>query len=234
MNNSRDTVQLSTPCDFEHRTATKWKNTVLEEFPAGASHAEIDMSCTRSMDSSGLTALLALNEVCTKRHGQVRLINPTSVVTQLLELTRMHRVFVIAKGPLTPTAGTDRPILIAEDEALILSVATMSLKPLGRPIIVAANGQEALAMARRERPALILMDYVMPLMDGTETLRRLKSDDSTKDIPVIIMSANEKIARGAYENFEGASCFITKPFSPAALRSEVHRLIQENLEVAAA
>lgn len=233
MNTTRDTVRLTTPCDFEHRTATTWKVKVIAGLDAGTKWAEIDMSHTRSMDSSGLTALLAINEVCTQNQGQVRLINPSSVVTQLLELTRMHRVFVIAKGTVTPTSGADRPILIAEDESLILSVATLSLKPLGRPIITAVNGLEASDLAQRDHPALILLDYIMPLMDGTETLRRLKSDDSTKDIPVIIMSANEKIARGAYENFEGASCFITKPFSPAALRSEVHRLIQENMEVAA-
>lgn len=232
MNTPSDTVRLTTPCDFEQRTAAQWKAQALQSLRAGVKWAEVDMSHTRSMDSSGLTALLAINEACTRYHGQVRLINPSSVVTQLLELTRMHRVFVIVKGAASPASGADRPILIAEDESLILNVATLSLKPLGRPIITAQDGQEAIDMARRHRPALILLDYIMPLMDGTETLRHLKSDDATRDIPVIIMSANEKIARGAYENFEGASCFITKPFSPAALRSEVHRLIQANMEAA--
>ena len=73
----------------------------------------------------------------------------------------------------------------------------------------------------------------MPLMDGTETLRQLKLNDTTKDIPVIVMSANEKITSGAHAGFDGAACFISKPFNPSALRGMVHNLIQERREVAA-
>jgi len=230
MNLPKNTLRLVAPCDFEHHTANQWRKKGMDTLRPEVLMVEIDLSHTRSMDSSGLTALLVIHEACAKHNGQVRLINPSSVVTQLLELTRMHRLFTIVKGHATATKNAARPILIAEDEALILNVAELSLKPLGYPIISAGNGQEAIHLARRDHPALILLDYIMPLMDGNETLRRLKSDATTKDIPVIVMSANEKIARGIYENFEGASCFVAKPFSPAALRSEVHRLIQTNLE----
>ena len=229
----QETIKLTAPCDFERHAAVQWKQQVLDELPGKATLAEIDMSATRSMDSGGLTALLALNDVLASRDGQLRLVNPSPVVTQLLELTRMHRVLVVAKGSAVKAADATRPILIVEDEYIIRTVAELSLKALGRPMLFAENGQEALDIARRENPAVIVLDYIMPLMDGTETLRRLKSDETTRDIPVIIMSANKKIASGEYDSFEGAAGFISKPFSPATLRSEVHRLIQENREVAA-
>lgn len=230
MNLSNNTLRLVAPCDFEQRTAQQWAKKIVTDLRPEMVTVEIDLSRTRSMDSSGMTALLSLHEKQSQNQGQIRLINPSSVVTQLLELTRMHRLFTIVKGHGITSPGTAKSILIAEDEALILNVAELSLRPLGHPILTAGNGQEAIHLARRELPALILLDYVMPLMDGHETLRRLKSDAATKDIPVIVMSASEKIARGVYENFEGASCFVTKPFSPSALRSEAHRLIQKNLE----
>ena len=227
-------VALIAPPDFEGQSALDWKIESMAKLTKDTTTIEIELADTKTMDSSGLTALLALNEMVAKRNGEVRLINPSTPVTQLLELTRLHRVFVISRERTAPQPFAQRPILVVEDEAIIRSVATMSLKPLGRPIIFAENGQEALVIARRDRPAVILLDYMMPLMDGTETLRHLKSDDRTKDIPVIIMSANEKVASGAYDSFEGASCFISKPFSPAALRGEVHNLIQEQREVALA
>jgi anti-anti-sigma factor len=233
MNTTNNTLRLVAPCDLEQHTAAIWKMKALETLDPEVTTLEIDLSQTRSMDSSGLTALVALNDIVTRRNGQVRLINPSSAVTQLLELTRMHRMFVIANGPALPPPGAHRPILVVEDEFIIRSVAEMSLKPLGRPIIFAENGQEAINFARQTNPAVILLDYVMPLMDGVETLRRLKSDDKTSHIPVIIVSANEKIAKGVYDKFEGASCFVSKPFSPAALRAEVHQLIQGTVEAAA-
>jgi len=233
MKSHSNSLHLVAPCDFEQRTASNWKTKVLGSVGSDVTLIEIDLAGTRNIDSNGLSALLALNETMRKASGQVRLINPSSPVTQLLELTSLHRVFVITRGASIDSGDSVRPILIVEDEAIIRSVAEMSLKPLGRPIIFAENGQQAIGIARSDQPAVILLDYLMPLMDGTEALRRLKSDDTTRHIPVIIMSANEKIAAGVYESFEGASCFVSKPFSPTSLRGEVHRLIQESLEVAA-
>lgn len=227
------TCKVTAPCDFELKGATRWAVAMLEKIPLGATVVETDLSGTRSFDSCGLSALMTLKEQLTKRGAQLRLINPSTTVTQLLELTSMHRMFVIAKVSFDRDAIGSRPILIVEDDMVIRSVAEMSLKALGRRIISAGNGQDAILMARRDNPAVILLDYVMPIMDGIETLRRLKADEATKRIPVLIMSADNRIASGVHTRFEGASCFVVKPFSPTALRSEVHRLIEDSLEVAA-
>jgi CheY-like chemotaxis protein len=116
-----------------------------------------------------------------------------------------------------------RPVLVVEDDSIIRSVAGMSLKALGRPVLYAENGHEALALARTENPAVIVLDYVLPLMDGTETLRRLKQDARTADIPVVIMSANTQVANGVYDAFEGAACIVCskKPCNPRP-RDEPH------------
>jgi anti-anti-sigma factor len=229
----KTTHYLVAPRDFDRQTAIHFKHSTLEKLSFETTTLEIDLKGTHSFDSNGLSALLAIKDSLAKRKGQVRLISPSPEVTQLLELTGMHRLFVISIESLASKNAATRPILVVEDESIIRSVAEMSLNALGRPIVFAANGQEAITIARNENPVIILLDYIMPLMDGNETLRRLKSEDSTKDIPVIIMSANEKIASGVYDKFEGASCFVSKPFSPSALRGEVHRLIQENPELAA-
>lgn len=226
-------VRIAAPGDFERHSAAQWKEQSLASLPTDVRHLEVDLSHTRTMDSGGLTALLALNDELARRGGHLQLFRPTPVVTQLLELTRMHRVLTVAKDTSGEDAYAQRSILIAEDELVIRTVAELTLKPLGRRIVFAGNGQEALDIARRDRPAVIVLDYVMPLMDGTETLRQLKADDMTKDIPVIIMSASKKIAGGEYEGFQGAAGFVSKPFSPSDLRSQVFRLIQEHREVAA-
>lgn len=233
MTHQNNALQLVAPCDFEQHTASNWKAKALASLRATVPSVEINLSGTRSIDSNGLSALLALNEAMRKRQGHVRLINPSSAVTQLLELTSLHRVFVIMHGASLATDDEHRPILVVEDEAIIRNVAEMSLRPLGRAIIFAENGQQAISIARSDSPALIVLDYIMPLMDGMETLRRLKSDEATRNIPVIIMSSCEKIASGMYSEFEGAACFVSKPFNPSALRSEVNRVIQANKEVAA-
>ncbi len=233
MNTIHDILALNAPGIFEKRAAYLWKQEVLSQLALDTTAIEIDMASTRAMDSTGLAALIALNEQLAKRSGKLTLVNPSKVVTQLLELTRLHRVFTIASSHSGQRSFAERPILIVEDESIIRTVAKMSLTPLGREILFAENGQEALVIARRDRPAIILLDYLMPLMDGNETLRELKSDDTTKDIPVIIMSANEKVFSGTHIGFAGAACFISKPFNPSTLRSQVHHFIQEQREVAA-
>lgn len=192
------------------------------------------MSKTRTMDSCGLAVLLDLHEQLAIKEGRVTLVNPTPAVMQLLELTGAHRILSVAHARPEGGMVDPRPVLVVEDDSIIRSVAGMSLKALGRPVLYAENGHEALALARTENPAVIVLDYVLPLMDGTETLRRLKQDARTADIPVVIMSANTQVANGVYDAFEGAACFVSKPFSPAALRTEVHRLLEETLQPTAA
>ena len=95
----------------------------------------------------------------------------------------------------------------------------------GFDVITATDGEEALAKAQREKPDLIVMDVMMPRLDGYETCRRLKSDPSTKDIPVLLLTARgrEEDRRLGLES--GANDYITKPFSPNKLIGRVSDLL---------
>jgi CheY-like chemotaxis protein len=121
---------------------------------------------------------------------------------------------------------TDKPILVVDDEPHIRRVTELSMKPLGRQVLLASDGREALAIARRELPCIILLDHIMPNMDGKAALEELKNDPATRDIPVVILSARGQLVVGHYSGFEAATLFVAKPFSPTLLRQEIQRLIQ--------
>lgn len=119
----------------------------------------------------------------------------------------------------------DSPILVVDDEPHMRRVAELSMKPLGHPILLAGDGQEAVNLAKSHQPCVILLDHIMPVMDGKAALQMLKADPATRDIPVIILSSRGQLAVGQYQGFETATMFVSKPFSPALLRREVERLI---------
>lgn len=119
----------------------------------------------------------------------------------------------------------DSPILVVDDEPHMRRVAELSMKPLGHPILLAADGQEAVHLARSRHPCVILLDHIMPVMDGKTALQQLKSNPETSHIPVIILSSRGQLAVGQYQGFETATMFVSKPFSPALLRREVEKLI---------
>jgi len=113
-----------------------------------------------------------------------------------------------------------KKILIAEDSRTILMVEKMILRE-AYDLVTAKDGQEAVEMAEAERPDLILMDIIMPKMNGFEACRKLRGQDSTKDIPIIMVTT-----RGEPENVEmgfesGCSDYVTKPISSIELLSKL-------------
>jgi len=124
------------------------------------------------------------------------------------------------------------PILVVDDEPHMRRVAELSMKPLGHPILLASNGEEAVQLAQSQHPCVILLDHIMPVMDGKAALQKLKADPATCDIPVIILSSRGQLAVGQYQGFETATMFVSKPFSPALLRREVERLISSSAPLA--
>lgn len=122
----------------------------------------------------------------------------------------------------------DSPILVVDDEPHIRRVTELSMKPLGRRVLTAGDGLEALRIAQREQPCVILLDHVMPVMDGKDALAKLKADPATSHIPVVILSARGQLAVGQYGGFEAATLFVAKPFSPTLLRQEVRRLMGQS------
>jgi DNA-binding response OmpR family regulator len=122
---------------------------------------------------------------------------------------------------------TKKKVLIIDDERLIVKSTGMALKYFGYDTLEAFTGESGFAMAQRDRPDIILLDIMMPGMDGWEVLSRLSQEETTKGIPVIIFTAKEYSNGSALARSKGASDYIAKPFEPEAL----HKLIVLNLSL---
>lgn len=104
-------------------------------------------------------------------------------------------------------------------------VVTKTLKPLNVEVLTAVNGQEGIEKAEKEKPDLILLDATMPVMDGIEALASLKANPATKDIPVLMLSADSGKDNVERATQLGALKFITKPFTGDALVSTLSEYI---------
>ncbi|MBI5902746.1 MAG: response regulator [Deltaproteobacteria bacterium] len=105
-------------------------------------------------------------------------------------------------------------ILVVDDETDILNLLDYNLKKAGFDVLLARDGPEAIECARDRRPDLIVLDIMLPDMEGTEVLKRLKSNDSTRGIPVIMLTAKGEEVDKIVGLELGAEDYITKPFSP--------------------
>lgn len=133
-----------------------------------------------------------------------------------------------------PPPGNSGRILIVEDTPVNIQTLSATLKQQGYQLSVATNGAQALDVVRRVRPDLILLDVMMPELDGFATCRRLKGDEATRDIPVIFLTARSETV-DIVKGFElGAVDYVAKPFNAHELLARVHthltlaRLHREN------
>lgn len=112
-------------------------------------------------------------------------------------------------------------ILLADDNPVNLQVLTDALEPAGYEILAAPNGETALDLAKRAKPDLLLLDIMMPRIDGLEVCRRLKADAVTSGIPVIFVTAknNPEMISEAFD--AGAVDYVTKPFHPAEVLARI-------------
>ena len=123
----------------------------------------------------------------------------------------------------------ERTVLIIEDEKLIIVSTQMVLEAAGFRVESATSGEEGIGKARELRPDLILLDIMMPGIDGWETLTRLKRDAETSGIPVIIFTAREH-SRGHQKSTEmGAADYFRKPFEPDELIELVEKHIGQKV-----
>ena len=122
-------------------------------------------------------------------------------------------------------------ILCIEDEPDILRLLCLTLGSLGKfQVLTAENGLVGLDMAEKEGPDLILLDALMPIMDGYETYRRLKENPATKDIPIVFLTAKtqqREIERGLEL---GAVDYLTKPFDPLRLPELIGEILAKAKE----
>jgi two-component system, OmpR family, alkaline phosphatase synthesis response regulator PhoP len=115
-----------------------------------------------------------------------------------------------------------RRLLVIDDEDDIREVAALSLEmTTGWEIQAAASGAEGIAAAQRERPDAILLDVMMPEMDGPTTFLRLRDDPATADIPVILLTAKAQATDRSRFLQLGVNGVLTKPFDPLTLGSDV-------------
>ena len=128
---------------------------------------------------------------------------------------------------MNPTSP--KKILIADDQLYMIRLLEMTLKKGGYEVVSCRDGNEALATAARVQPQLIVLDLIMPGLDGLGALRQLKENPATKNIPVIVLSTKGHALTRAETEQAGAAQFFTKPFSPIQLLEE----IKKNLEPAA-
>ncbi len=118
-----------------------------------------------------------------------------------------------------------RKIVLAEDEPQIARLIEFKLKKEGYQVIWKENGKEALEAIKEDKPDLILLDIMMPVMGGYEVLRHIKKDEGLKDIPVIMLTARAQ-EKDVVKGIDlGAEDYITKPFHPAELLARVRRIL---------
>ena len=105
-------------------------------------------------------------------------------------------------------------VLIVDDTASEAVLMASVVKQMGHRVVIASNGEECLAAARSNSPSLILLDVVMPKMDGFNACRKLKKDPETANIPVVIVSTKNQESDKFWAERQGANHYLTKPFPP--------------------
>ena len=115
-----------------------------------------------------------------------------------------------------------RRILVIDDEDDIRTVARVALERVGGPTVLAASsGVEGIDLARREQPDAIVLDMMMPGMDGPTTFRALADDDATSSIPVVFLTAKAQAADRQVLSELGAAGILAKPFDPLTLHLDL-------------
>lgn len=117
-------------------------------------------------------------------------------------------------------------VLLVDDEPHIRRIGELSLKGVGKwTAVLASSGTDALTLAERENPDLILLDVMMPGMDGPATLQQLRASETTAKIPVIFMTA--KVQKHEVDKYlaAGAVGVIPKPFDPMALPAQILQIL---------
>lgn len=119
----------------------------------------------------------------------------------------------------------NKRILVVDDESQLVDMIKIRLEANGYDVITAYDGQAALDKARKEIPDLIILDLMMPKLDGYTVCRMLKFDAKYKKIPVIMLTARAQDKDKELGKEVGAEAYVTKPFEPADLLSKIKELL---------
>lgn len=175
----------------------------LDDFRAAPAAAEVPARQPDAADSAGAPSAIVVSPALG--------LMPTPTITDDREL--------ITEG--------DTVILIVEDDPAFARILAELIRRRGYRVLAAGDGESGLKLAKEFRPAGVLLDVMLPGMDGWAVLDRLKADDTLKELPVHFISANDEAARGLEA---GAIGFLTKPVSKAALLQAFDRLLHPGQE----
>jgi len=118
-----------------------------------------------------------------------------------------------------------KKIMAVDDERHIVRLIQVNLERSGYQVVTAFDGQEALRKVETEKPDVIVLDVMMPKMDGFEVLKRLQANPDTREIPVIMLTAKAQDADVFRGWSSGVSAYLTKPFNPLELITFVKRIL---------
>ncbi len=119
-------------------------------------------------------------------------------------------------------------VLVVDDEARTLRAMEAMLDPAGYEVILAENGTEAIAKAIKNSPDVILLDVMMPDLDGFEVASQLRANERTKDIPIVMVTALGEVKDRVKALESGADDFLTKPVDKTELRTRVKTLVEKS------
>jgi two-component system phosphate regulon response regulator PhoB len=120
-------------------------------------------------------------------------------------------------------------VLAIEDEPDILTVLEYNLVREGFTVVTASNGEDGVRAAGRERPDIVLLDLLLPGLDGIEVFRQLKQDAATRDIPIIMLTAKGEESDIVLGLGMGADDYVTKPFSPKELMARIRAVLRRGM-----
>jgi twitching motility two-component system response regulator PilH len=131
-----------------------------------------------------------------------------------------------------PENGYDITILVVDDSRTVIAAFQKVLRQAGFRVITAMNGQDGVALARAELPDLILMDVVMPGINGFQATRAIRQNEATADIPIIIVSGEQQATEQFWGKRVGANGFLSKPVDRGEFFGRIFELLdQEKLTV---
>lgn len=119
-------------------------------------------------------------------------------------------------------------ILIADDEPSICELVQLAMESAGHQVTLAANGYIAEQLIHKQRPDLLILDWMMPMLSGIDLTRKLKDDERTSDIPIILLTARAGEQDSVAGLNAGADDYVTKPFSPKELVARVSAVLRRS------
>src|SRR6266576_5657596 len=129
---------------------------------------------------------------------------------------------------MQPAAIPDRPILVVDDDAKIVRLVRTYLERDGFSVVTAADGPAALDALERHRPALVVLDLMLPELDGRAVIRAVRRDDEAAATPILIVSARGSTVDRIAGFEDGADDYLPKPFSPAELVLRVKSILRRS------